>query len=411
VSTTTPYLALYQPANADGDDNGQNWTDEVNGNFDVLDASIEDIEARSISWPVIDVHEVYGPIVIGTATGDDYIANAAAINAAIDDNMGGSGAKLQLPAGTINIAGTHVGANLTSDESANIDLAGFGHRGTTITQTSASTPVMQWETTGGNLRGLQVHDMQLRGDGDDGYNLELLKVGYSFFWNLTLWTGNGLHVDTSSFQNVIRDCWWLNTSAVGRAVTMDSGELTLINPLIGEDAGSIWVQASELRVIGGQMRQMSDGVDADGPNAMGESSFVVTGDGRLAVHNTLISFGDRTDVLCSIDNGIARFEGCHINVADPEIAATKYLIRVRTLTGAQHFEFTNNVVEAHDAVNACDLQIYDKFASTDAHDSKITGNTFLSGTNWSMTIDDDFFKPEGHNVYANNTAKETTGVT
>lgn len=43
MSSLTTNYDLYKPADGDGDNNSQNWTDEFNANLDTIDTALKDI--------------------------------------------------------------------------------------------------------------------------------------------------------------------------------------------------------------------------------------------------------------------------------------------------------------------------------------------------------------------------------
>jgi hypothetical protein len=393
--------------------NRKEWEEDVLASMDEVAAQrveIDALTARSTSWPEIDLAE-NDDLVLGSTTALNRENNAEVLNQLwFDAAMAGTGTCFRLPAETIEIAGQPVGLNiLTGDLGAALEIRGRGRRSSRIYQRTDGIHGMEFQTSGGNLRDLYVHDFTVRhSDTDDtagAYCFSLGKVGYSTFDRLCAFTGGGFYIDDSSFDLDINNFWALNI--VGYSIEVRDSAVQFEAPVIGEDGGSIFCSGGTLFIRDAQIRNSWEKVTPGGINAMGESLFISRGDGYIEVSTSKINTdGGQLENVCNIDSGIARFIGNRIAIGEGVDA----LIVQRTMTTAQHFDLVGNYIEIDSRASAETFTIYDQFIGTEPHDSTIVGNTFAVGTNVTLNIEDTFFKPANNNRWDNNPITQNVAV-
>src|SRR5690606_32781748 len=183
--------------------------------------------------------ETYGatPGVSGAAA-----VNALAINEAIQSAVNNfTKCRVELDGKVYHVDQT-VGIDVAADTSARVHIAGQGRRATVISWLGAAGgTVMRFRTTVGNLRDIGVDDLMITGVNAD-IGLSIDSCSYNLFRNVTVRDCDLYAVESinNSGRNTMKSLWVVHLDD-GNALRVISGNVYLVNPLIGEDAGGIYV--------------------------------------------------------------------------------------------------------------------------------------------------------------------------
>lgn len=328
----------------------------------------------------------YDPTVIhprayGAYPGATAAANTTGLQAAIDaaTNIAGY-VVVQLEAGGYAINAT-IGIDVAADMSARVHIKGAGRRATYISWSGAANgTVLQFKTTVGNLRDIVVDDLMITGVGAD-YGLVLDSVSYCLFRNITVRDCDlfGVRSINNSGRNTLEDFWWVHLDDAN-ALSITSGNIRLVNPMVGEDAGGFYLGGGTLYMVGGHIEQAGWAGTSDPASIVANFGARATfhiNQGNLHMDAVRISAGEsagQTNLFNLNDPGEIVVRNCRMasNMADGVVFA------FRSYSAADaRVQIENNYITLGNVADSAGSRLFTKVAGADPSDVVFVGNTVL----------------------------------
>lgn len=210
--------------------------------------------------------EEWGAVAVQPGTADDPLdgthkdTNTIAINQALAEMQNNNGGELRFGPG-VYVTNGAVGFEMSTDTNVGITIRGCGYFPTRIASVNMAEPCVRFHTTGGNIRGVIMENLTLRGG---LHNLSLHRAAYNRFHNILFWGGRnnfegelvstawGVHSYLGQ-QNQFNNCWFYETGAhnTDSALFLSSTNESLNNCTYGENGGGIVQRAGLITINGG----------------------------------------------------------------------------------------------------------------------------------------------------------------
>lgn len=354
--------------------------------------------------PWVDVEKKYGLVLGAGISGANRSNNTINLNAAISDNINLGGRMLLLPPAYIEIADAPVGYSAVADMSAHLAIRGWGREYTIIRQMTDGQQTMRFGTSGGNFRTLTLEQFALRGQttvANTTPNIQLDKVGYCVFSDMTIWQGSGIKTTLACFDLTFQNCWIYNTT--GYAVNATGGTITLSSCKIGESGGSFVADNATIRVLNSELLQFDNHLDASGYLGLGKENFAVKS-GSLRLSNNHIYVGDaiNSEVFCSISQSNVVMNDNVISIDD--LYGLREMFAFDTYSAQFATTFRDNRIAMTNVAGTTPptTKLLNTHGSGTLHDLDFQGNRFRIGTSRDMTMNDAALVANRYNNFDSN---------